>query len=138
MLKVGGSIGLCALVAYAIAPHVAVLWLGALAAGTASASIDVGIAAVVSEQTPLVDRAAAMAGWNAFTGARGIVAAFLMTSLLQLGVVGVTSGLLMCAGATAIGVVLYARSKPGVPVESRAWELGPARRTTASLRSTPS
>ncbi len=138
VLKVGGSIGLCALVAYAIAPHVAVLWLGALAAGTASASIDVGIAAVVSEQTPLVDRAAAMAGWNAFTGARGIVAAFLMTSLLQLGVVGVTSGLLMCAGATAIGVVLYARSKPGVPVESRAWELGPARRTTASLRSTPS
>ena len=106
--------------------------------GPRSASIDVGIAAVVSEQTPLVDRAAAMAGWNAITGARGIVAAFLMSSLLQLGVVEVTSGLLLCAGATAIGVVLYARSKPGVPVESRAWELGPARRTTATLRSTPS
>ena len=138
VLKVGGSIGLCSLVAYAVAPHVAVLWVAALAAGTASASIDVGIAAVVSEQTPLADRAAAMAGWNAFTGARGIVAAFLMTGLLQLGVVGVTGGLLICAGATAIGVAMYARSKPGVPVESRAWEIGGARRPPASIRPTAS
>ena len=138
VLKVGGSIGLCGLVAYAVAPHVAVLWIAALAAGTASASIDVGIAAVVSDQTPLADRAAAMAGWNAFTGARGIVAAFLMTSLLQLGVVDVTGGLLICAGATAIGVAMYARSKPGVPVESRAWEIAPSRRSTASIRPTAS
>ena len=131
VLRFGGSVGLGALVAYAMAPHVVVLWLAALAAGTASASIDVGIAAVVSEQTPLATRAAAMAGWNAFTGARGIVAAFLMTSLLQLGVVDVTSGLLLCAAATAVGVGLYARAKPGVPVDSRAWELAPARPSPA-------
>ncbi|HEX7346780.1 MAG TPA: MFS transporter, partial [Candidatus Limnocylindrales bacterium] len=61
VLRFGGSIGLCALVAYALAPHVVILWFAALAAGTASASIDVGIAAVVSEQTPLATRAAAMA-----------------------------------------------------------------------------
>jgi NNP family nitrate/nitrite transporter-like MFS transporter len=131
VLRLGGSVGLCALVAYALAPHVVVLWLAALAAGTASASIDVGIAAVVSEQTPLATRAAAMAGWNAFTGARGIIAAFLMSSLLQIGVVDVTSGLLLCAAATAVGVGLYARAKPGVPVDSRAWELGPARPSPA-------
>jgi MFS family permease len=131
VLRFGGSIGLCALVAYAVAPHVVVLWLAALAAGTASASIDVGIAAVVSEQTPLATRAAAMAGWNAFTGARGIVAAFLMSSLLQAGVVDVTTGLLLCAAATAVGVGLYARAKPGVPVDSRAWELAPARPSPA-------
>ena len=131
VLRFGGSVGLCALVAYALAPHVVVLWLAALAAGTASASIDVGIAAVVSEQTPLATRAAAMAGWNAFTGARGIVAAFLMSSLLQLGIVDVTSGLLLCAAATAVGVGLYARARPGVPVDSRAWELAPARPTPA-------
>jgi NNP family nitrate/nitrite transporter-like MFS transporter len=131
VLRFGGSIGLCALVAYALAPHVVVLWFAALAAGTASASIDVGIAAVVSEQTPLATRAAAMAGWNAFTGARGIVAAFLMSSLLQVGVVDVTTGLLLCAAATAVGVGLYARAKPGVPVDSRAWELAPARPSPA-------
>lgn len=126
-LRVGGAIGLSSLVAYAIAPNVAFLWFGAVAAGLASASIDVGIAAVVSDQTPLATRSAAMAGWNAFTGARGIVAAFLMSALLQVGLVDVTSGLLVCAAASAIGVALYARTKPGVPVESRAWEIAPAR-----------
>ena len=131
-LRVGGAIGLSSLVAYAIAPNVAFLWFGAIAAGLASASIDVGIAAVVSDQTPLATRSAAMAGWNAFTGARGIVAAFLMSALLQVGLVDVTSGLLLCATSSAIGVVLYARTKPGVPVDSRAWELAPARaRATA-------
>jgi MFS family permease len=131
VLRVGGAVGLGSLVVYAFAPDVAFLWVAALAAGVASASIDVGIAAVVSDQTPLVSRAAAMAGWNAFTGARGIVAAFLMTSLLQIGLVDVTTGLLLCAGATAIGVAMYVRTAPGVPVESRAWELAPARPSPA-------
>jgi MFS family permease len=126
-LRVGGAIGLSSLIAYAVAPSVAFLWFGAIAAGLASASIDVGIAAVVSDQTPLATRSAAMAGWNAFTGARGIVAAFLMSALLQVGVVTVTTGLLLCAASSAIGVALYARTRPGVPVESRAWELAPAR-----------
>ena len=126
-LRIGGAIGLSSLVAYAIAPNVAFLWFGAVAAGLASASIDVGIAAVVSDQTPLASRSAAMAGWNAFTGARGIVAAFLMSALLQAGLVDVTSGLLVCAASSAIGVALYARTKPGVPVDSRAWEIVPAR-----------
>jgi nitrate/nitrite transporter NarK len=131
VLRLGGAIGLGALVGYAIAPHVAVLWVGALAAGTASASIDVGIAAVVSDQTPLASRAAAMAGWNAVTGARGIVAAFLMSSLLQIGLVDVTSGLLLCAAATAVGVGMYVRAKPGVPVDSRAWEIARPRPSPA-------
>lgn len=126
-LRVGGAIGLSSLVAYALAPNVAFLWFGAIAAGLASASIDVGIAAVVSDQTPLATRSAAMAGWNAFTGARGIVAAFLMSALLQAGLVDVTGGLLVCAASSAIGVALYARTKPGVPVDSRAWEIAPAR-----------
>ena len=51
-----------------------------------------------------------MAGWNAITGARGIVAAFLMSALLQAGIVDVTSGLLLCAISSAIGVALYVRT----------------------------
>jgi DHA1 family inner membrane transport protein len=109
-LKMGSAIGLLALVAYALAPNVLVLWFAAIAAGTASASIDVGIAAAVSDQTPLASRAAAMAGWNAITGARGIVAAFLMSALLQLGVVDVTGGLLLCAATSALGVILFVRA----------------------------
>ena len=109
-LRTGSAIGLFALVGYALAPNVIVLWLAALAAGTSSASIDVGIASAVSDHTPLASRAAAMAGWNALTGARGIVAAFLMSVLLQLGIVSVTTGLLLCAATSAFGVVLFVRA----------------------------
>jgi MFS family permease len=109
-LKTGSAIGLLALVAYALAPNVIALWLAAIAAGMASASIDVGIAAAVSDHTPLASRAAAMAGWNAITGARGIVAAFLMSALLELGVVDVTSGLLLCAATSGFGVILFLRA----------------------------
>ena len=91
-------------------PTSRVLWVAAVAAGAGSASIDVGIAAVVSDHTPLASRAAAMAGWNAITGARGIVAAFTMSILLQLGLVDVTTGLLLCAAVSAIGVVMYVRA----------------------------
>ena len=116
-MRLGSAFGLAALVAYALAPDVAVLWIAAVAAGLGSASIDVGIAAVVSDHTPLASRAAAMAGWNAITGARGIVAAFAMSIALQLGWVTVTGGLLLCAGVSAIGVVMYMRaSTDEVPV----------------------
>jgi MFS family permease len=120
-MRIGTALGLAALVAYALAPHVAILWIAAVAAGAGSASIDVGIASVVSDHTPLASRAAAMAGWNAITGARGIVAAFTMSILLQLGFVDVTTGLLLCSAVTAVGVVLYAKAStdlvPVVPAD---------------------
>jgi MFS family permease len=59
-MRIGGAIGASALVAYALAPDVAVLWVAALGLGTAGASIDVGIAAVVSQQTTLATRAPAL------------------------------------------------------------------------------
>jgi MFS transporter, DHA1 family, staphyloferrin B biosynthesis exporter len=109
-LRLGSAIGLLALVGYAFAPSVVVLWFAAIAAGIGSASIDVGIAAAVSDQTPLASRAAAMAGWNALTGARGIVAAFLMSVLLEVGLIDVTVGLLACAATSAIGVALFVQA----------------------------
>jgi MFS family permease len=128
-LRFGSALGVVALLGYAVAPNVVVLWGSALAAGGASASIDVGIAAAVSDHTPLASRAAAMAGWNALTGARGIVAAFLMSALLQLGVVDVRVGLLLCALASGIGVVLFARAGRSPQAETAA---GPLRRTTVA------
>jgi len=126
-LRTGSAIGLIALVAYALAPNVLVLWLAAIAAGTGSASIDVGIAAAVSDQTPLASRAAATAGWNAITGARGIIAAFLMSALLQLGIVDVTSGLLVCAATSAFGVILFVRAGRAFAVPAWAPEVLPTR-----------
>lgn len=136
-MRLGSGLGLAALAAYAVAPGVGALWVAAIAAGAGSASIDVGIASVVSDHTPLASRAAAMAGWNAITGARGIVAAFTMSIALQLGFVNVTSGLLLCAAVSAVGVVLYARASAR-PVIDAAQELtggatgAPALRTAAT------
>ena len=132
-MRVGSLLGLMSLVAYALAPQLGFLWFAALAGGAAGASIDVGIAALVSDQTSLASRAAAMAGWNALTGARGILAAFSMSALLQAGIVDVTTGLLLCTAVSGIGVILFFRVRPGVPVETRAWELAPVKaRTPAS------
>ena len=124
-MRIGGALGVMALIGYALAPDVAVLWVASLLAGIAGAAIDVGIAAIVSDETTLASRAPAMAGWNAITGARGIVAAFLMSALVQAGIVDVRLGILLCALASTIGVVLFTRTRAGVPVETRAWEVRP-------------
>ena len=56
---------------------------------------------------------------NAITGARGIVAAFAMSALLQVGILDVTSGLVVCTIVTGIGVVLYVRTDVAA-IEARA------------------
>ena len=137
-MRLGSALGLAALVAYALAPDVAVLWVAAVAAGAGSASIDVGIASVVSDHTSLSARAAAMAGWNAITGARGIVAAFTMSILLQVGIVDVTSGLLLCACVSAIGVVLYARASVDPVADDATVEPSRVTRVVHGLRSAAS
>ena len=136
-MRVGSALGLAALIAYALAPDVAVLWVAAVAAGAANASIDVGVAAIVSDQTPLESRSAAMAGWNAVTGARGIVAAFTMSVLLQVGIVDVTAGLLLCAAVSAVGVVLFVRTS-GDPQATRAPEASRVTRAWQGVRGTAS
>jgi len=121
-MRVGALLGLGSLVAYALAPDVRALYAASVAAGIAGASIDVGIAAVISDQTTLASRAAAMAGWNALTGARGIVAAFTMSILLQVGIVDVTTGLLLCAVVSTIGVALFWRTNVAEKAEDLAGE----------------
>jgi MFS family permease len=106
-MRFGSIIGLGGLVAYAVAPNVAVLWLAAIAIGTTNSSIEIGVAGVISAETPLATRAAAMAGWNAITGARGLVAPFVMSALVQVGWLSVTVALLACAAASALGVLLF-------------------------------
>jgi DHA1 family inner membrane transport protein len=106
-MRYGSLIGLAGLIAYALAPALVVLLVAALAIGVANSSIDVGVAGVISDNTPLTDRAAAMSGWNAVTGARGLVAPFLMSGLVQFEIVSVSTGLLLCAAASATGVALF-------------------------------
>lgn len=130
VIRLGSVAGLVSLLAYAVAPNVAFLWVAAIFTGIATASIDLGFASAMSEFAPLSARAPASAALNAVTGARGIFAAFLMSVLLQIGLVDVTTGLLLCAVATAVGVVMYARlraepiGEPGRAAEPAATSVG--------------
>lgn len=108
-MRFGSLLGLIGLVAYAVAPGVAIIWLASIAIGTSGSSIEVGIAGIISEETPLAERASAMSGWNAFTGARGLVAPFVASGLVQAGILSVPAALLLCACVTAIGVSLFWR-----------------------------
>jgi nitrate/nitrite transporter NarK len=119
-MRFGSVIGLVGLFLYAVAPNVFVLWLASIAIGTSGPSIEIGVAGVISAETPMATRAAAMSGWNAITGARGLVAPFVMSALVQAGLVSVTIALLACTAASALGVGLFwwasrrARTEPGL------------------------
>jgi MFS family permease len=114
-LGVGSSLGLVSLVGYALAPGLPVLWLAAAASGVAGAAIELGIQALISDRTPISDRAATMAGWNALNGARGIFAPIVSSVLVQARVLDVTTALLVCAAVSLVGVGVYA----GLSVERR-------------------
>lgn len=109
LLRAGSALGLVSLIAVAVTPSIVVLWPATILAGAASAAIDLGINTTISDETELRDRAGALAGWNTVTGARGLAAPFVAAGLVQLGILGVTSALLLCAGVAAVGVVLFAR-----------------------------
>ena len=59
-LRLGSTLGVVGLIGYALAPDVAILWVMAVGYGAASAAVDVGIASIVSDQTPLASRAPRM------------------------------------------------------------------------------
>jgi hypothetical protein len=63
------------------------------------------------------------------------VAAFTMSILLQVGVVDVTTGLLLCAAVTSIGVVLYARASATEMAPSSVPEASRVTRAVVGLRS---
>jgi MFS family permease len=106
-MRWGSIIGLVGLVAYAVAPVYGLLLPAALAIGIANSSIEIGVSGVISDHTDLASRAAAMSGWNAITGARGLVAPFLLSAFVQFGIVSLTVALLVCASASALGVALF-------------------------------
>lgn len=119
IMRIGSFLGLLSIALYAVAPTVAFLWLASIVAGVANASTDLGITAVLSEQVPQRDRGAAVAGFNALTGARGIIAPFAASIAVQAGVLTLTQALLLCALTTGVGALMYLRL--GREGDARPW-----------------
>lgn len=112
-MRLGAAFGVLGLLVYALAPSLQVLLLAAVCLGLSSAAVEMGVQGVIAEQTPLDERSAAMAGWNALTGLRGMVAPFLATGLLALGLVDVTGGLLLAAAVSCVGLAIFLRMGTG-------------------------
>jgi len=74
---------------------------------------------MLADHTSLADRAKVAAGLNALTGARGLIAPFIGSLLVQTGLLSVTATLLLCGVATAFGALLYLGMRPSG--EPRAW-----------------
>lgn len=106
-LRLGTLLGLGAVVGYLIAPNVALLWVAAAAMGAAGAASDTAIVAILSEETTLEERGAALAGWNGTTGVWGIASPLAMSLLLGLGAISVNQGLAIAAFLSLVGVGLY-------------------------------
>ncbi len=119
IIQLGTMLGAASIVLWAVAPSIAFLWAGAALAGLANAAMETGWPSLVAEHTSLADRAKAVAGLNALTGARGLVAPFVAPLLVQAGILGVEAALLLCAVATALGALLYSGMRPSGEV--RPW-----------------
>jgi len=109
IMRIGAFLGFVSIALYAAAPSVAFLWLASIIVGIANASMDLGISTVISEQVPQQERGAAVAGFNALTGARGMIAPFVASIAVQMGILSVTQALVLCALATGVGACMYFR-----------------------------
>jgi MFS family permease len=118
VMRIGATLGLGSIVIYSVAPSVMYLWIAAIILGIANAATDMGLASVISEQVPQEERGAAVAGLNALTGARGMIAPFVAAAAIQAGWLDLTQALLVCAGMTGIGTVMYLRMTPSGAIRS--------------------
>lgn len=125
IMRIGSAMGLVSIVIYTFAPAVGFLMAASIIVGIANAATDMGLVSVIAEEVPQEDRAAAVSGLNALTGARGMFAPFVASIAVQSGILSLTGALVLCAAATGIGALMYIRlSQAGVP---RPWsELVPA------------
>ncbi|MFO1541561.1 MAG: MFS transporter [Chloroflexota bacterium] len=119
IIQVGTVLGALSLLCYAFAPSLVVLWLAAILVGLANAAMETGWPSLVADHTSLADRAKAVAGLNALTGARGLIAPFIGPVLVQAGVLSVTTAIVLCSVATAFGAFLYLGMRPSG--EPRGW-----------------
>ena len=118
-IQVGTLLGATSIACYAVAPSIVVIWVAAALVGLANSATEMGWPNMLAEHSSLADRAKVAAGLNALTGARGLIAPFLGTLLVQAGILSVTAALVLCGLATAFGALLYLGMRP--TGEPRPW-----------------
>ena len=132
IIQVGTVLGALSLVFYAVAPSIVFLWMAAALVGLANSAMEMGWPNMLADHTSLADRAKVAAGLNALTGARGLVAPFVGSLLVQAGILSVTAAILLCGVATAVGALLYLGMRPSG--DPRAWFVRVANTAQGGIR----
>ena len=119
IIQIGTVLGALSIVCYAVAPSILFIWVAAALVGLGNSAMEMGWPNMLAAHTSMADRAKVAAGLNALTGARGLIAPFLGTLLVQAGILSVTAALFLCAVATGVGALLYLGMRPSG--EARPW-----------------
>jgi hypothetical protein len=108
-VRIGSVIGALGLFLYGVAPTFIVACVAAIAVGVTLAAIEIGTFAIIARETDVEARAVTIGGWNAMMGMRGLVAPFLASSAVQVGLIDVTTGIFCCLGASVVGIIAFWR-----------------------------
>jgi nitrate/nitrite transporter NarK len=113
-MQIGSVIGVVALIAYAVAEDVALVWPAAAMIGAGTAGVDLGTVSSLTDETTPDSRAAVASAWNATGGARGLVAPFVVSVLVQAGALDVRGAIVLCAlvSATGMAILWFAAPRP--------------------------
>jgi len=106
-LRLGVLCGFLGVAGYALAGDFLILLPASALVGAAGACTDAAVLSVLAEETPVQDRASALAGWNLTTGFHGIGAPLLVSLLIGAGILAVDSALVLCTAVCGFGVLLY-------------------------------
>jgi predicted MFS family arabinose efflux permease len=108
-IATGTVLATLAMVAFALAPDVAIVIAACGLLGAGGAAIDVSWPLLIADHADHDEQAAAAAGLGAIMGLRGLITPFVIVAPIQLGLMDETGGLLLCAIATGAGAVIYLR-----------------------------
>jgi hypothetical protein len=107
VLVVASGLGAAGLVVWALADGFGLVVTAATLMAMSDAGLGVGQPVAVSERSSFHDVASHQAAWNGLVGIRGAVAPFLIAVPVAWGLLDVTGAILICAGASAMGCLMF-------------------------------
>ena len=109
MMVLGSLIGAAGMTCYAVADGLPLLAAASIMLGASLGMTELMLPLLIAERAAPMEQAPASAGMNAVWGARGLLAPFVATVAVSLGVVGIRGALLACAATMAVGALLFLR-----------------------------
>ena len=109
VMVLGSLIGAAGMTVYVVADGLPLLVAASILLGASIGMTELMLPLLIAERATPSEQAPASAGMNAIWGARGLVAPFVATLAVSLGIAGIRGALLACAATMAVGALLFLR-----------------------------